>query len=54
MVFSFWLARGCTLHSIYDYPQYFSALNLRTLTITNFQVGALFPASFETITAVKE
>ena len=52
--FSFWLARGSTLHPIYDYPQYFCALNLRTLAITNFQVAVLFPASFATITAVKE
>jgi len=52
--FSFWLARGSTLHPIYDYARYFSALNLRTLAITNFRVAALFPASFETITAVKE
>jgi hypothetical protein len=52
--FSFWLAGGSSLHPIYDYPRYFSALNLRTLAKKNFQVAALFPASFETITAVKE
>lgn len=52
-MFSFWLAGGTTLHPIYDYPQHFEAVNLRTLSIRRFRVSALFPASFETITAVK-
>jgi ubiquinone/menaquinone biosynthesis C-methylase UbiE len=52
-MFSFWMAGGTTLHPIYDYPQYFKAANLRTLSVRRFTVSAFFPASFETITAVK-
>lgn len=50
---SFWLFGGTTLHPIYNYPRYFEAVNLRTLSVKHFRVNALFPASFETITAVK-
>lgn len=50
---SFWFFGGTTLHPIYNYPQHFAAANLRTLSVKHFRVSALFPASFETITAVK-
>ena len=52
-MFSFWIAGGTTLHPIYDYPQYFEAANLRISSVRRFTVSAFFPASFETITAVK-
>lgn len=50
---SFWLFGGTTLHPIYNYPQHFDAANLRTLSVKRFRLSALFPASFEAITAVK-
>lgn len=50
---TFWLLGGTPLHPIYDYPRYFEAVDLRTLSVKHFRVNALFPASFETITAVK-
>jgi demethylmenaquinone methyltransferase/2-methoxy-6-polyprenyl-1,4-benzoquinol methylase len=50
---TFWLVGGTTLHPIYKYSQYFEAINLRTLSVKHFRVNALFPASFETIMAVK-
>jgi len=52
-MFSFWLAGGTSLHPIYDYPQYFAAANLRSEAVQRFRVSALFPVSFEAITAVK-
>ena len=52
-MFSFWLLGGTPLHPIYDYPQYFAAANLRSAGSQRFKVSALFPVSFETITAVK-
>jgi demethylmenaquinone methyltransferase/2-methoxy-6-polyprenyl-1,4-benzoquinol methylase len=52
-MFSFWLLGGTPLHPIYDYPQYFAALNLRSAGVERFRVSAMFPVSFETITAVK-
>jgi demethylmenaquinone methyltransferase/2-methoxy-6-polyprenyl-1,4-benzoquinol methylase len=52
-MFSFWLLGGTPLHPIYDYPQYFDAANLRSAGSQRFKVSALFPVSFETITAVK-
>jgi len=52
-MFTFWLFGGTPLHPIYDYPQYFAAVDLQTLSVKHFRVNALFPASFETITAVK-
>jgi hypothetical protein len=51
-MFTFWLFGGTPLHPIYNYPQYFGAVNLRTLSVKHFRVNALFPASFATITAV--
>jgi len=51
-MFTFWLFGGTALHPIYNYPQYFEAVNLRTLSVKHFRVNALFPASFATITAV--
>jgi SAM-dependent methyltransferase len=53
-MFSFWLFGGTPLHPICDYPQYFAAANLRSAGVGRFRVSALFPVSFETITAVKE
>jgi ubiquinone/menaquinone biosynthesis C-methylase UbiE len=53
-MFSFWLLGGTPLHPIYDYPQYFAAAHLRSAGVERFRVSALFPVSFETITAVKE
>lgn len=52
-MFTFWLFGGTPLHPIYDYPQYFEAVALRTLSVEHFRVNAIFPASFETITAIK-
>ncbi len=52
-MFSFWLLGGTPLHPIYNYPQYFESANLRTVSVERFRVNALFPVSFETITAVK-
>ena len=52
-MFSFWLLGGTPLHPIYDYPQYFAAASLRSAGVQRFRVSALFPVSFETITAVK-
>jgi demethylphylloquinol methyltransferase len=52
-MFSFWLLGGTPLHPIYDYPRYFAAANLRSSGVQRFRVSALFPVSFETITAVK-
>lgn len=52
-MFSVWLLGGTTLHPIYDYPRYFQAANLRTISIKRFRVNALWPASVETITAEK-
>jgi demethylmenaquinone methyltransferase/2-methoxy-6-polyprenyl-1,4-benzoquinol methylase len=52
-MFSFWLLGGTPLHPIYDYPQYFSAANLRPEGVERFRVSALFPVSFETITAIR-
>lgn len=52
-MFSFWLLGGTPLHPIYDYPRYFAAANLRSSAVQRFRVSALFPVSFETITAVK-
>jgi ubiquinone/menaquinone biosynthesis C-methylase UbiE len=52
-MFSFWLLGGTPLHPIYDYPLYFAAANLRSVGCQRFKVSALFPVSFETITAVK-
>ena len=52
-MFSFWLLGGTPLHPIYDYPQYFSAANLHTESVELFRVSALFPVSFETITAIR-
>jgi demethylphylloquinol methyltransferase len=52
-MFTFWLLGGTSWHPIYDYPQYFAAVNLRTVSVQRFKVNALFPVSFETITAVK-
>jgi hypothetical protein len=39
------------LHPIYDYPRYFRAANLRTISIKRFRVNVFWPAYFETITA---
>lgn len=50
---TFWLFGGSSLHPIYNYPQYFEEANLRTVGVKRFRVSAFFPASFETITAVK-
>jgi ubiquinone/menaquinone biosynthesis C-methylase UbiE len=52
-MFSFWLLGGTPLHPIYDYPQYFAAANLRSAGVERFRVSALFPVSFETITAIR-
>ncbi len=52
-MFTFWLLGGTLLHPIYDYPQFFESVDLRTQSIKHFTVSALFPASFEAITAVK-
>ena len=52
-MFTFWLFGGTPLHPIYDYPQFFAAVDLRTLSVKHFRVNALFPASFATITALK-
>jgi demethylmenaquinone methyltransferase/2-methoxy-6-polyprenyl-1,4-benzoquinol methylase len=52
-MFTFWLFGGTPLHPIYDYARYFEAVDLRTLSVEHFRVNAIFPASFETITAVK-
>jgi ubiquinone/menaquinone biosynthesis C-methylase UbiE len=52
-MFTFWLAGGTTLHPIYDYPRHFDAVELRTLSVRQFRVSELFPASFTTITAEK-
>lgn len=52
-MFTFWLFGGTPLHPIYDYPQFFAAVDLRTLSVKHFRVNVLFPASFATITAVK-
>ncbi len=52
-MFSFWLAGGTTLHPIYDYPQHFNAVDLRSQSVKQFRVSQLFPASYATITAVK-
>jgi hypothetical protein len=41
------------LHPIYDYHRYFEAAKLKAVTIKRFPLGALFPASFDSITAVK-
>ena len=48
-----WLFGGTTLHPIYDYPQCFQAVNLRTMSIRRFRVNAFWPACVETITAEK-
>jgi ubiquinone/menaquinone biosynthesis C-methylase UbiE len=50
-MFSVWLFGGTTLHPIYDYPRYFRAANLRTISIKRFRVNVFWPAYFETITA---
>ena len=50
---SFWLLGGTPLHPIYDYPRYFAGANLRSQSVERFRVNALFPVSFEAITAVK-
>ena len=52
-MFSFWLFGGTTLHPIYDYPHHFAAASLQAQSVKRFRVSALFPASFETITAIK-
>ena len=52
-MFTFWLAGGTTLHPIYDYPQHFDAVDLRSVSVKQFRVSELLPASFATITAVK-
>jgi demethylphylloquinol methyltransferase len=52
-MFSFWLLGGTSLHPIYDYPEYFAAANLRSEGVQRFKVSALFPVSFEAITAVR-
>ena len=52
-MFTFWLFGGTPLHPIYDYPQYFEAVDLRTSSVKSFMVNAIFAASFATITAVK-
>ena len=52
-MFSVWLFGGTTLHPIYDYPRYFHAANLRTISVKRFRVNALWPGYFETITAEK-
>lgn len=52
-MFTFWLLGGTPLHPIYDYPQFFHDVDLRTQSVEHFRVNALFPASFEAITAVK-
>jgi hypothetical protein len=36
-MFSIWLFGGTTLHPIYDYPQYFHAVNLQTTSILALQ-----------------
>lgn len=52
-MFTFWLLGGTSLHPIYDYPQFFGDVDLRTQSVKRFIVSALFPASFDAITAVK-
>jgi demethylmenaquinone methyltransferase/2-methoxy-6-polyprenyl-1,4-benzoquinol methylase len=52
-MFTFWLCGGTPLHPIYDYPQFFDAVDLRASSVKHFRVSALFPASFAAITAVK-
>src|SRR5215510_11788534 len=52
-MFSVWLFGGTTLHPIYDYPRYFHAANLRTISVKRFRVNPFWPASVETITAEK-
>jgi len=39
-VFSTWLFGGTTLHLIYDYPQCFAAVNLRTVSIRRCRLHA--------------
>ncbi len=52
-MFTFWLFGGTPLHPIYDYPQYFEAVDLRISSVRSFRVNAIFAPSFATITAVK-
>lgn len=49
----FWLLGGTTLHPIYDYHRFIGEAELQSVSVRRFRVGALFPASFETIVAVK-
>lgn len=52
-MFNAWLFGGSSFHPMHNYPQYFEAVNLRTVGIKHFRVSAFFPASFDSITAVK-
>jgi ubiquinone/menaquinone biosynthesis C-methylase UbiE len=52
-MFSVWIFGGTTLHPIYDYPQYFQTVNLRTIGVRRFRVNTLWPACVETIRAEK-
>ncbi|MBZ0209690.1 MAG: class I SAM-dependent methyltransferase [Hyphomicrobium sp.] len=52
-MFTFWLLGGTPLHPIYDYPQFFGDVDLRTQSVKRFKVSALFPVSFAAISAVK-
>jgi ubiquinone/menaquinone biosynthesis C-methylase UbiE len=50
---SFWLLGGTTLHPIYDYQRFIGDAELRSVSVRQFKVSAVFPASFETIVATK-
>lgn len=50
---SFWLLGGTTLHPIYDYQRFIGEAELRSVSVRRFRIGAVFPASFETIVAIK-
>jgi hypothetical protein len=49
----YYLLRLCAWHSIYDYPQYFTAAGLTFQKIERFRVGRFGPQGFCAITAVR-
>jgi ubiquinone/menaquinone biosynthesis C-methylase UbiE len=52
-MFHGWLVGGCSLHPIHNYHKYLESINFKTVSSKHFTVCPLFPASFESITAMK-
>jgi ubiquinone/menaquinone biosynthesis C-methylase UbiE len=52
-IFNIWLIGLADLHPMYNYEEFFDAVNLGTIKVDRFRVCPFFPAHVESITASK-